>query len=127
MRQSGVLAAAGIVALDKMRDRLVDDHVNARLLAEGVATIPGVELDPEMVQTNIVVFDVSKTELSAQEVVARLRRREVLANNIDGHRVRLVTHKDVSRQDCLNAVEIMNEVLRLQADSNGCLGVLESQ
>jgi len=110
MRQSGVLAAAGIVALEKMRDRLVDDHANARLLAEGLAAMPGAEIDPERVQTNIVVFDLAGGP-DAEEVIARLRLRRVLANSIDRHRIRLVTHKDVSRQDCLSAVEAIKEVL----------------
>ena len=111
MRQSGVLAVCGVVALEKMRPRLAEDHANAKLLAEGLAAIPGAGIDPETVQTNIVVFDVSSTLTDADEVIARLRLRHVLANSIDKHRVRLVTHKDVSRQDCLNAVETIEEIL----------------
>jgi threonine aldolase len=111
MRQSGVLAACGIVALEKMRSRLVEDHANARLLAEGLAAIPGTEVDPEKVQTNIVVFEVSRTDVDAEAVIARLRGRHVLANSIDARRIRVVTHKDVSRRDCLTAVEVIKEVL----------------
>jgi threonine aldolase len=113
MRQSGVLAAAGVVALEKMRARLPEDHANAKLLAHGLAAIPGADLDPEKVQTNIVVFGVSNTGLNAEEVIARLRLRRVLANSIDRSRVRLVTHKDVSHGDCLAAVEAIREVLRV--------------
>jgi threonine aldolase len=113
MRQSGILAAAGVVALEKMRLRLVEDHANARLIAEGLAAISGADIDPEKVQTNIVVFNVSTTGIGADEVIEKLRRRQVLANSIGPGRIRLVTHKDVSRQDCLKAVETIREVLAL--------------
>jgi threonine aldolase len=111
MRQSGILAAAGIVALEKMISRLAEDHANATLLAEGITAIPGVWIDPEKVQTNIVVFDVPRTSLGADETIEKLRQRRVLANSIGPRRIRLVTHKDVSRQDCLNAVETIRAVL----------------
>ena len=116
MRQSGILAAAGIVALEKMRSRLAEDHANAKLLAEGLAAIPGAGIDPERVQTNILVFDISTPGLNAEEVIARMRAQSVLANSIGRRRIRLVTHKDVSRQDCLNAVEAIKGVL--SDDSN---------
>jgi threonine aldolase len=115
MRQSGVLAAAGIVALEKMISRLVEDHINARLLAEGLAGISGVEVDPEKVQTNIVVFDTSRASLDAEAVIERLRVRGVLANSIGPTQIRVVTHKDVTREDCSTAVEIVKEVLSLES------------
>ena len=111
MRQSGILAAAGIVALEKMRSRLAQDHANAKLLAEGLAAIPGADIDPERVQTNILVFDISTPGLDAEELIASMRAHHVLANSIGPRRIRLVTHKDVSRQDCLNAVQSIEEVL----------------
>ena len=111
MRQSGILAAAGVVALEKMRSRLAEDHANAKLLAEGLASIPGAEIDPERVQTNILVFDISTPGLDAGEVIAKMRTHRVLANSIGRRRIRLVTHKDVSRQDCLNAVETIRGIL----------------
>jgi threonine aldolase len=111
MRQSGILAAAGIVAIEKMTSRLAEDHANARTLAEGIAAIPAAEIDTEKVQTNIVVFDVSKTHTGADEIIEKLRQRRVLANSIGPRRIRLVTHKDVSRQDCLSAVEAIAKVL----------------
>jgi len=111
MRQSGILAAAGVVALEKMRSRLAKDHANAKLLAEGLAAIPGAEIDPERVQTNILVFDISTPGLDAEDVIAQMRTHRVLANSIGRRRIRLVTHKDVSRQDCLNAVETIRGIL----------------
>ena len=73
MRQAGVLAAAGLVALEESPPKLLEDHANARRLAEGVAELPGVRIDPERVQTNIVIFDVSGTGRAADEICARLR------------------------------------------------------
>ncbi|HET9532400.1 MAG TPA: GntG family PLP-dependent aldolase [Blastocatellia bacterium] len=111
MRQAGVLAAAGIVALEKMTGRLAEDHENARLLARNLAVLPGISIDPEMVPTNIVIFDILGTGISTAELSTRLKERGVLANGISNREMRMVTHKDVSRQDCLTAVEIIKEVI----------------
>jgi threonine aldolase len=111
MRQVGVLAAAGIVALEEGPKLLSVDHENAQILARGLAKIPGVRIDPAKVQTNIVMFDVSKTALSPATLVDRLGRRGVLGGVIDASRVRLVTHRDVSRADCERAVAILSEAL----------------
>ena len=108
MRQAGVLAAAGLIALEKMPQRLPEDHANARLLAEAVA--PYVELDMESVQTNIVIF----TVLNAAALVAGLKEQGVAASAISPTSVRFVTHYDVSREDCVQAAEIA--VRLLQAD-----------
>jgi threonine aldolase len=110
MRQVGVIAAAGLIALEKMTARLVEDHVNARLLADGLAQIPGVRIDPERVQTNIVVFDIQETRMSMDDLSAKLKERGVLANGINPREMRMVTHKDVSRKDCETALEITAEV-----------------
>jgi threonine aldolase len=109
MRQAGVLAAAGIVALEKMTGRLAEDHENARLLARNLAALPGISIDPEMVQTNIVIFDISGAGISTAELSTRLKERGVLANGISNREMRMVTHKDVSRQDCLTAVEVIKD------------------
>jgi threonine aldolase len=111
MRQVGVLAAAGIVALAEGPKRLRADHENAQILARGLATIPGVGIDPAKVQTNIVMFDLSKTALTPAALVNGLGQRGVLGGAIDAARVRLVTHRDVSREDCERAVGILGEVL----------------
>jgi len=100
MRQAGVLAAAGSIALEKMRDRLVEDHANARLLAERIQGLRGIRLDAAKVRTNIVIFDIAGTGLPVAEFVAGLKSRGVLAAGIGGTRVRVVTHYDVSRADC---------------------------
>ena len=111
MRQVGVLAAAGIVALEKMTARLEEDHRNAQLLARGVAEIPGVKIDPEKVQTNIVIFDVGDTGVSADEMGSKLKERGVLISGISPREMRAVTHNDVSRQDCEAAVEAVKAVV----------------
>jgi threonine aldolase len=111
MRQAGVIAAAGIVALTKMTTRLVDDHANARLLAEGLSQIGGISIDPERVQSNILVFDIAGTGLTTPEFSARLKQRRVLANGISPRVMRMVTHKDVSRSDCESAIQAARDGL----------------
>jgi len=107
MRQAGVLAAAGLVALEKMPSRLQEDHENARILAEGLAQIRGIKIDPKKVLTNILVFDVSDTGISAYDFNQKLADKNVLANAISPDHMRLVTHKDVSRQQCLQTIEMI--------------------
>jgi threonine aldolase len=110
MRQAGVLAAAGLIALEQMPARLGADHDNAGLLAEGLARIPGVAIDPASVRTNIVIFDVAGTGLSAQAFSAGLKQRGVLANAVSPTRMRFVTHYDVSRAQCEAALEAAAEM-----------------
>jgi threonine aldolase len=111
MRQVGVLAAAGLVALEEGPKLLPEDHENARLLAQGLAEIPGIQIDPKKVQTNIVIFDVGQTRLGAPQFVEKLNQREVLTGAVDATRIRVVTHRDVSRDDCEQAVRIIGEVV----------------
>src|SRR5262249_1311557 len=82
MRQSGILAAAGLVALEKMPARLKEDHDNARLLAESLARIPGIKIDPKKAPTNILVFDISGTGMDANDFNQRLATKNVLANTV---------------------------------------------
>lgn len=110
MRQAGILAAAGLVALAESPQRLAEDHANARFLADQLATIPGIRIDPSLVKTNIVIFDVSHLGLSASEFSSPLKARGVLANSIDTTHVRLVTHSNVSRAECHQALEILANV-----------------
>ena len=112
MRQVGVLAAAGLVALEKMTARLEEDHANAQLLARGLAGMSGVKIDPEKVQTNILVFDVAGARQTTAEFTAKLKERGVLANGINSREMRMVTHKDVSRADCETALGAIREALR---------------
>jgi threonine aldolase len=111
MRQAGVLAAPGLIALEEMSKRLGEDHSNAKLLAEGLARIPGIAIDPARVQTNILIFDVTGTGLTSFDLSHRLKARDVLANGINAATMRMVTHYDVSRADCERAIEVLGEVV----------------
>jgi len=110
MRQAGVLAAAGLVALEESPKGLADDHANAKRLAEGLAELPGVKIDPETVVTNIVIFDVAETGQTADAICVQLRERGVLASGF-GSSIRMVTHYDVSRADIETAVREIRNVL----------------
>jgi threonine aldolase len=110
MRQAGVLAAAGLIALEESPKRLPEDHANARLLAEGLAALPGVKIDPEKVVTNIVIFDVAETGMTADAICAQLRERGVLGSGF-GSAIRMVTHYDVSRADIRVALEAIRAIL----------------
>jgi len=107
MRQAGVLAAAGLVALETMVERLADDHRNARRLAEGLAALPGIDVDPEAVVTNIVVFgvDPDAAGIDADGLVGGLARRGVACFAVGGGRVRWVTHREVSANDVEAALD----------------------
>ncbi len=107
MRQVGVLAAAGLVALRKGPARLGVDHENAAFLARGLAELPGIDLDPAAVRTNIVIFRVAGP---AAALLAGLRERGVLGVPVGPHAVRFVTHRDVSRADVEQALERVREV-----------------
>ena len=111
MRQAGVLAAAGLVALEKGPQRLQEDHDNAQFLARHLAEIPRIVLDPAKVQTNIVIFDLKKSGRSSGDFLKALSERGVLAVPVDNERVRMVTHLDVNRQDIEKAVEVVREVV----------------
>jgi threonine aldolase len=117
MRQAGVLAAAGLIALEEMPHRLGEDHANARYLATELAKMPGVQIDPARVQTNIVIFDITATGLATTELTGALKTRGVLMNGINGRQMRAVTHFDVSRQQCATAIEAISDVLASTSQS----------
>jgi threonine aldolase len=109
MRQTGVLAAAGLVALDSMVDRLAEDHANARTLAEGLAELPGITCDLSRVQTNLVYFDVAK--LTGVQFQVECGKRGLLCEALDPQRVRFVTHIGVTAGDVQSALQICEEVI----------------
>ncbi|MBM3725757.1 MAG: aminotransferase class I/II-fold pyridoxal phosphate-dependent enzyme [Acidobacteria bacterium] len=110
MRQAGVLAAAGLIALQDMPSRLGEDHANARLLAERLATLPGIAVDPGSVRSNIVIFEVSGTGMTAPEFTARLKEQGVLMGSFGDRHVRAVTHFDVPRDACESALEAVQRI-----------------
>jgi threonine aldolase len=117
MRQAGILAAAGLIALEEMPKRLHEDHANARLLAEALANMDGVEIDPDTVETNIVIFRVTAS-LTPADLISRLKARGVLVSEVGPQLVRLVTHRDVSRGDCIRACEILTEEMEAAITAN---------
>lgn len=113
MRQAGVLAAAGLVALDEMLPRLAEDHATARRLADRLAELPGVELDPAAVETNIVFFRLGPgAALDATTLAARLAEEGVLAHALDAASVRMVTHYQISAEDVDTAAAVTRRLLR---------------
>ncbi len=109
MRQAGVLAAAGLIALEQMPGRLLDDHAHARWMAEQIAALDGCRIDLETVQTNIVIF--RPTGRAAAEVVAGLKSHGVLCGTASAGEVRFVTHRDVDRAACEQAIAALGTVL----------------
>jgi threonine aldolase len=108
MRQVGILAAAGLMALEQGPKRLHEDHANARLLAEALANTSGVNIDLNSVETNIVIFRLPAGH-GAPELAARLKERDVLVSAFSADSIRLVTHLDVSRSACINAAEALTQ------------------
>ena len=112
MRQAGVIAAAGLIALEKSPGRLHVDHENAQFLAKGIARIPGLYVDPAKVRSNIVIFDCSKSGKTAIEISAELKERGILANETEKYLVRFVTHCDVDRAGIERALVALREIVR---------------
>lgn len=111
MRQIGILAAAGIYALDHHIERLREDHQNAKRLALGLEQFRGVSIAPEEVETNIVIFDIGETGMTAQQVAEGMKKEGVLIHAIGKTRIRLVTHLDVTKEDMDTALKAFKKVL----------------
>jgi threonine aldolase len=110
MRQAGVLAAAGLLALEETPAVLKDDHANARFLAGEIAKIRSMVIDAEKVASNIVIFDVAETGRTPGEISTALKGKGVLMNGINDRAMRAVTHYDVTRGDCAQAAEALRVV-----------------
>jgi len=111
MRQIGVLAAAGLIALEKMPARLPQDHAHARLLAELLHDLPGIDVDPDLVRTNVVVVGIARTGMDSSTMTGHLKRAGLLAGTVDEATLRLLTHLDVSRDQIVEAAAIFRRVL----------------
>jgi threonine aldolase len=110
MRQAGILAAAGLIALEQGPEKLKIDHANAKFLAEGLAQIPGVKIDPAQVSTNILICDITGTGMTSSELSRKLLERNVLANGVGPKLLRFVTHIDVNRDQCAEAFRVMTDI-----------------
>jgi threonine aldolase len=117
MRQAGVLAAAGLIALEEGPKHLPLDHENARFLAHGLAEIPGIKIDPAKIVTNILFFNVAGTGLSSFDISKRLAAQNVLANGVTPQMMRMVTHRDVDRAGCERALQALRDVLQVPPKS----------
>ncbi|MEM2913472.1 MAG: GntG family PLP-dependent aldolase [Candidatus Bathyarchaeia archaeon] len=112
MRQAGIIAAPGIIALEKMVDRLEEDHRNARLLAEGLAKVEGLNVDLRRVQTNIVLVDVTGLGIDANMFIEKLKERFVLASYHSSGIVRMVTHRGIKREDMEKTLSIIEGLVK---------------
>ncbi len=110
MRQVGILAAAGLIALNESPKRLHVDHENAKKLAEGAANLKGVSIDADKVQTNIVIFDVSATGKTSSVICAELKKNNILASPF-GAAIRMVTHCDISEEDVDTTVNVLHKIV----------------
>ena len=111
MRQAGILAAAGIHAIDHHFERLAEDHENAKRLALGLKEIKGVSIGQELVETNIIIFDVSGTGKTPAQVRDAMKKERVLMNAVSPTQIRLLTHLDVTRKDIDTALKAFRKVL----------------
>jgi threonine aldolase len=112
MRQAGILAAAGIVALTEMIDRLADDHINAKQLANGLANVKGLSIDPDQVSTNIVYVDIARENMSAQILAERLDSRGIRVLPTGPKRLRAVTHYHVTSEDIGFVLSTVSKVMK---------------
>ncbi|MCE5231775.1 MAG: GntG family PLP-dependent aldolase [Mizugakiibacter sp.] len=112
MRQSGIIAAACLYALDHHVERLAADHAHARRLAEGVAALPGVAIDPATVQTNLVYFEITDPRFDTATLAAATLARGVRLCPMGPRLMRAVTHLDVSAQDIESALQVLGDALR---------------
>jgi threonine aldolase len=111
MRQAGIIAAAALYALEHNVERIAEDHANAKRLAQGLAELPGIVIEPEKVETNIVRFEVRHPRFDAKQLKARLAEEGVLFGAYDAASARMVTHLDVSAEDIEEALAIAKRVL----------------
>ncbi|HBG15546.1 MAG TPA: low-specificity L-threonine aldolase [Firmicutes bacterium] len=112
LRQAGILAAAGIIALEKMVGRLAEDHYNARILAQELSLLPGITINPGEFSTNIIVFSIQELGVTAAQFEDLLASHGVLANSVTDTTIRFVTHKDVSEEQIKEVVKIVHKIVK---------------
>jgi threonine aldolase len=115
MRQAGILAAAGVIALEQMVERLAEDHENACRFSAGISGLPGIDLDPDTVATNIVIFGVASGRISAPQLAQALKERGVLMGAIGPSQIRAVTHYGIEATDVQTAVAAIQEIMEQRA------------
>lgn len=125
MRQAGVIAAAALYALDHHVERLAEDHASAQVLADAVRSTSGLQLEPNLIDTNIVIFSVDPQIATAHEFVTALKQRSVLTLAVSKTRVRLVTHLDVNEQQVAAAAKIIGQTANELANGKFELAAVE--
>ena len=110
MRQAGILAAAGIVALNEMVARLAEDHANARKLAVGLAQLPGISIDPNQIRTNILFFELTRKDLTPEQFVQRIGADGVRMLAVGPQKIRAVTHYHITAKDIDRTLKIISKV-----------------
>jgi threonine aldolase len=111
MRQTGIIAAAGIVALDEMRDRLAEDHANASLFAEEISKVPGIEVDLKNVQTNIVFFDITDNRIEDAVFINKLEEKGIRLLPLGPSHFRIVTHFGITEEDIEKTLQVLKEIM----------------
>lgn len=112
MRQAGVVAAAGIIALEKMRDRLLDDHQHAQKLASGLAQHGCFDIDVSDVETNIVIVSTKKLGIGADAFIAKLQEHGIKASSVNPDTVRFVTHREITTSCVEQTIAVVNEIVK---------------
>lgn len=111
MRQAGVLAAAGIIAIESMVERLQEDHNNVQHLAEGLGNINGIEIDRDTIHTNILMINIKDSKYDSEQLVGMMKDRGILTSQITDEIIRFVTHKYINKDDIDDTIKIVNEIL----------------
>ena len=111
MRQAGILAAAGIIAIENMVERLEEDHKNARILGEGLANMSGIKVDLETIQTNMVYFDLQGSGMDTYQFLPKLAEYNILSSPRPPSKVRLVTHYGISEEDIYATIKAIKEIV----------------
>jgi threonine aldolase len=111
MRQAGIVAAAGIISLNDMVDRLADDHANAKKLAIGLAELPDISIDPDQIPTNIIFFEVTREDMTPEELVQRIDADGIRMLPVGPQKVRAVTHYHITSEDIDQALKVISKVM----------------
>ena len=111
LRQAGILAAAGIYALENLVERLEEDHIQARKLAQALNELSGIKIEMDSVQTNIVMVEIDNSKANVQDCVKLLKNKGILVNSVDERRLRFVTHRDVTPQDIDFTIQVITEIM----------------
>ncbi|EEM07741.1 Threonine aldolase [Bacillus pseudomycoides] len=112
MRQAGIIASAGIVALNEMVDRLAEDHTNAQYFAEGLEKIPGISIDLNSIHTNIIIFELKVNELTLNDFIQKAHQQGVNISEFGHGRIRAVTHAGITKKDLDQALQVISDILK---------------